>query len=62
MSFMKIIVTLVLAGAGLWAINIYVPMTNGVKAITIGVLVAALCLWLLQTFGVIDSIRHIWAR
>ena len=58
MSLMKIILSMVLIGAGLWAVNTYVPMTNTVKAWVNVVLIALICLWLAQTFGVIDGIKN----
>jgi len=62
MSLVNIIVILVVAGAGLWAINTYIPMARPVKSILNVVVVAVLCLWLLQTFGIIDSIKSIRVR
>jgi len=62
MSLINIIVVLVVVGAGLWAINTYIPMARPVKTILNVVVVAVLCLWLLQTFGVIGSIRGIRIR
>lgn len=59
MPLVNIIVVLVIAGAGLWAINAYIPMARPVKTILNVVVVAVLCLWLLQTFGIIDNIKSI---
>ena len=59
MPLITIIVVLVVVGAALWAINTYIPMAKPVKTILNIVVVAVLCLWLLQTFGLIDSIRGI---
>ncbi len=62
MPLINIIVVLVVAGAGLWAINAYIPMARPVKTILNVVVVAVLCLWLLQTFGIIDNIKSIRVR
>jgi len=62
MPLINIIVTLVVAGVGLWAINTYIPMAKPVKTILNVVVVAVICLWLLQTFGVIDSLKTIRVR
>jgi len=62
MSLINIILILVAAGVGLWAINTYIPMATPVKKILNVVVVVVLSLWLLQTFGVIDSVRSIRVR
>jgi hypothetical protein len=62
MPLINIIVILVIAGVGLWAINTYIPMAKPVKTILNVVVVAVLVLWLLQVFGIIGSIRGIRVR
>jgi hypothetical protein len=59
MPLLNIVVAVVMTGVGLWAINSFVPMAKPVKSILNFVVVAVLCLWLLQTFGIIDSIKGI---
>ena len=59
MPILNIIVILVVTGLGLWAINRFIPMARPVKTILNVVFVAVLCLWLLQTFGIIDNIKNI---
>ena len=59
MPLLNIIVILVVAGVGLWAINAYIPMARPVKTILNVVVVAVICIWLLQTFGLIDNIKSI---
>ena len=59
MPLINIIVVLVVIGAALWAINTYIPMARPVKTILNVVVVAVLCVWLLQTFGIIDNIKSI---
>ena len=59
MPLITVIIVLVVVGAALWAINTYVPMEKRVKMILNIVVVVVLCLWLLQVFGLIDSIRSI---
>lgn len=59
MPLITIIVVLVVTGFALWGINTYIPMARPVKTILNVVVVVVLCLWLLQTFGLIDSIRGI---
>jgi hypothetical protein len=62
MPLITIIIVLVVVGAALWAINTYVPMAKPVKLILNIVVVVVLCLWLLQTFGLLDSIKSIRVR
>ena len=62
MPLLNIIVILVVAGVGLWAINAYIPMARPVKTILNVVVVAVICIWLLQTFGLIDNIKSIRIR
>jgi len=62
MSLAKIILSLVVVGASMWAVNTYTPATPAVKAVVNAGLVALLCLWLLHTFGVIDGIKSAWLR
>jgi hydrogenase-4 membrane subunit HyfE len=62
MPLVTLIIVLVVVGAALWAINSYIPMAKGVKTILNVVVVAILCLWLLQAFGVLGSINEIRVR
>lgn len=62
MALIKVVLVMSFSGIGLWAVNTYVPMTNTVKAIVNPLLIALVCLWLCATFGVIDSIRHLFER
>ena len=59
MPIVHIIAVLVVSGFDLWAINRFIPMARPVKTILNVVVVAVLCLWLLQTFGVIDNVKSI---
>ena len=62
MSFMTIIVTLVVVGSGLWALNTYLPLAPSLKSAISAVVVVLLSLWLLHTFGVIDSLKGLRSR
>lgn len=62
MSLITVVITLVIAGVALWGINAYVPMAKPVKTILNVVVVIVLCLWLLQSFGVIGSIGSVRVR
>ena len=62
MPLITVVGVLVVAGAGLWAINTYIPMAKPVKTILNVVVVVVISLWLLQLFGVIDSVKSIRVR
>ena len=62
MPLLNIIIVLAVVGVVLWAINTYLPMAKPVKTILNVVVVAVLCVWLLQTFGIIGSINGIRIR
>jgi len=62
MPLIHIVITLVVVGVALWAINAYIPMAPTVKKILNIVVVVVLCLWLLQIFGVIGSLSSIRVR
>ena len=55
MPLIHVILILVVVGFALWAINTYIPMAKPVKTILNIVVVVALCMWLLQVFGVIGG-------
>ncbi len=59
MPLINIVITLIIVGAALWAINTFIPMARPVKTILNLVVVAVLCLWILNAFGVIDSMKGI---
>ena len=62
MPLINIVIILIVAGVGLWAINKYIPMAAPVKTILNLVVVVVLCVWLLQVFGIIGSIRGVSVR
>ncbi len=62
MPLITIIITLVITGVVLWAINTYIPMARPVKSILNVVVVLVIILWLLQTFGIIGNMNSIRVR
>ena len=62
MSIVNIIVILAVSDFGLWVIYRFVPMARPIKMILTVVVAAMLCLWLLQTYGIIGSIGSIRVR
>lgn len=59
MTLISLILTIVVVGVALWAINSFIPMERRVKSILNGVVIVCLILWLLQAFGVIGSLRNV---
>jgi hypothetical protein len=59
MSLLAIIVTIVVVGVLLWAINTFIPMDGKIRSILNAVVVILLILWLLQAFGVLGSLGNI---
>lgn len=59
MSLLNLIVTLVVVGVALWAINTYVPMDRKIKSILNVVVVILVIVWLLRGFGLLGSLGAI---
>lgn len=57
MDLVTVVITLIVVGVLLWAINRYVPMDSKIKTILNIVVVIVVVLWLLQGYGIIGSIR-----
>ena len=62
MSIVNIIVILALSDFGLWAIHRFIPMERPFMLILNVVVAGLLCLWLLQTYGIIGSTNSIRVR
>jgi hypothetical protein len=59
MSIVTLLVTLVVIGILLWAINEYLPLHAGIKRLINIVVIVVVVLWLLQVFGIIDYAEDI---
>ena len=60
MSLINLVITLLVVGMLLWAVNTYMPMDRKIKKILNFVVIIVVVIWLLQVFGVLgplDSIR-----
>ena len=57
MDLITVVVTLIVVGVLLWAVNRYIPMDSKIKTILNVVVVIVVVIWLLQGFGVIGSLR-----
>ena len=56
MSLIELVVTLIVVGFLLWLVNTYIPMARPIKNIINIVVVFAIVLWLLYTFGLLNSL------
>ncbi len=62
MSLIGLILTLVVVGVLLWLLNNYVPMDSKIKTIINVVVVIVVVIWLLQSFGVLGTLRDVRIR
>ena len=59
MSLLTVVLVLIFVGVLLWLVNNYIPMDGKIKGILNAVVVIAVVIWLLQAFGLLDSISGI---
>lgn len=59
MSLLNIIIAIIAVGVLLWLVNTYIPMDSKIKSILNAVVVLILVFWLLQAFGLLDSLKSI---
>ena len=62
MSLTSLIITLIVVGLLLWAVNNFIPMDRKVKQILNVVVVICIVVWLLSAFGIIGGIGGIMFR
>jgi hypothetical protein len=55
MSLVGLIITIVLVGVLLWAIESFIPMAPPIKRLLEVVVVILIILWLLQAFGLLGA-------
>ena len=58
MTFVQLIITLVVVGVILWAINTYIPMASGIKKILNLVVVIVMVLYVLSAFGILGPMHR----
>lgn len=56
MPLIYIVLVLLVAGIALWLVNTYIPMAGSIKAILNVVVVIVVCVWVLQAFGLWNTI------
>lgn len=59
MPLLTIVLVLIVVGVLLWLINTYIPMQGTIKGLLNAVVVIAVVIWLLQIFGLLDSLSGI---
>lgn len=59
MPLLTILIVIVAVGVILWLVNSYLPMDGKIKSILNAVVVIILVVWLLQVFGLLDSLKNI---
>jgi hypothetical protein len=59
MPILTILIVIVVAGVILWLVNSYIPMQRTIKNILNAVVVIILVIWLLNVFGVLDSLKNV---
>jgi hypothetical protein len=59
MSLLNLVITLIVVGVGLWAVNTYIPMDGKIKSILNVVVVIVVVIWLLRAFGLLGDIGAI---
>ncbi|HLO52761.1 MAG TPA: Thivi_2564 family membrane protein [Saprospiraceae bacterium] len=59
MPLITILLVLIAVGVLLWLVNTYLPMDSKIKSILNAVVVIIVVIWLLQIFGLLDSLRSV---
>ena len=59
MPLLTIVLVLIVVGVILWLINSYIPMDRKIKNILNAGVVIVVVIWLLQVFGLLDSLKKL---
>ncbi len=59
MPLLQVVVVLIVVGVLLWLVDRFIPMQGSIKSILNGVVVIAVVLWLLNIFGLFQSLSGI---
>jgi len=62
MSLISVVVLLVVIGVILWLVNTYIPMDGKIKQVLNVLVLIVVCIWLLQSFGVLGDLNGIRIR
>jgi hypothetical protein len=58
MPLIQVALSLIVVGVLLWLVNTYIPMARSIKTILNAVVVIVVVVWLLNLFGLLNSIQH----
>jgi hypothetical protein len=58
MPLVDVVLVLLVTGIALWLVNSYVPMAGSIKTILNVVVVIAVCVWVLQAFGLWTAVAN----
>ena len=59
MSLLSLLITLIVVGVLLYMVNRYIPMASSIKTILNVVVVVFVCIWLLQSLGIVSGLPSI---
>ena len=59
MSLLSLVLTLIVTGVLLWAVNAYIPMDGKIKNILNIVVVVAVVIWVLSAFGLFGHLNSV---
>jgi len=59
MPLLQVVMVLIAVGVLLWLVNQFIPMAGSIKSILNAVVVICVVLWLLNIFGLFDSLSRI---
>jgi hypothetical protein len=59
MPLLQVALSLIVVGVLLWLVNTYIPMARSIKAILNAFVTIVVVVWLLNLFGLLDSIQRV---
>ena len=58
MPLIQVALSLIVVGVLLWLVNSFIPMANSIKKILNAVVVIVVVVWLLNGFGLLQSLQN----
>ena len=58
MPLLPVLLSLIVIGVLLWIVNTFIPMASSIKSIFNAVVVIVVVVWLLNVFGLLNSIQN----
>lgn len=59
MPLLNLVLILIIVGVGLYMINRYIPMASSIKSILNVLVVVVVCVWLLQSTGLLGDMNSV---